>query len=157
MGKEPLRVRATTRGPGGKTVEGPLTFLENTVDSATGTLALKATFANAGLELWPGAAVDVVLQMGVDQKALVIPDAAVQTGQNGSYTFVVGKDGRAELRPIEVLRSTGKLALIRSGLALNEQVVVDGQVRLRHGIKVAIKGAADPNARPKRAAAPTAQ
>jgi len=151
MEKQPLRVRATTRGPGGKTVEGPLTFLENTVDVATGTLALKATFANAGLELWPGAAVDVVLELGVDERALVVPDAAVQVGQNGSYAFVVGKDGRAEQRTIEVLRSTGKLALIRAGLSLNEQVVVDGLVRLRNGSKVSVKGPAVSSEKPSKA------
>jgi multidrug efflux system membrane fusion protein len=138
-GNEPLRVRATPRGPGAKSVEGPLTFLENTVDSATGTLTLKATFANAGLELWPGAAVDVVLQLGIDKQALVVPEAAVQASQNGSYVFVVGKDGRAQQRAVDVLRSTSKLSLIRSGLAVDEQVVVDGQVRLRDGTKVSIK------------------
>ncbi|HWA76741.1 MAG TPA: efflux RND transporter periplasmic adaptor subunit [Polyangiaceae bacterium] len=157
MEKEPLRVRATTRGPGGKTAEGPLTFLENTVDAATGTLALKATFANTGLELWPGAAVDVVLQLGVDKQALVVPDAAVQVGQSGSYAFVVGKDGRAEQRNVEVLRSTGKLSLIRSGLSLNEQVVVDGQVRLRNGTKVSVKPPSDVSVKEKKAQTPGAQ
>lgn len=157
MAKEPLRVRATTRGAGGKTVEGPLTFLENTVDAATGTLALKATFANKGLELWPGAAVDVVLQLGVDKQALVVPDAAVQVGQNGSYAFVVGKDGRAEQRSVDVLRSTGKLALIRSGLSLNEQVVVDGQVRLRNGSKVSVKAPADGSLKEKQPQTPAEQ
>jgi multidrug efflux system membrane fusion protein len=109
------------------------------VDSATGTLTLKATFTNTGLELWPGAAVDVVLQLGVDKQALVVPEAAVQASQNGSYVFVVGKDGRAQQRAVDVLRSTAKVALIRSGLSLDEQVVVDGQVRLREGTKVSIK------------------
>jgi multidrug efflux system membrane fusion protein len=157
MAQEPLRVRATTRGAGGKTVEGPLTFLENTVDAATGTLALKATFANKGLELWPGAAVDVVLQLGVDKQALVVPDAAVQAGQNGSYAFVVGKDGRAEQRSVDVLRSTGKLSLIRSGLSLNEQVVVDGQVRLRNGSKVSVKAPADVGSKEKKQRTPAEQ
>lgn len=148
MGKEPLRVRASPRGPGARSVEGPLTFLENTVDSSTGTLTLKATFTNTGLELWPGAAVDVVLQLGVDKQALVVPEAAVQSSQNGSYVFVVEKDARVQQRPVDVIRSTGKLALIRSGLSVDESVVVDGQVRLRNGVKVKAKTAAKDAAKP---------
>jgi multidrug efflux system membrane fusion protein len=154
MGKEPLRVRATPRGVGAKTVEGPLTFLENTVDAATGTLALKATFMNAEQTLWPGAAVDVVLQLGVDEQALVVPEAAVQAGQSGSYAFVVGKDGRAEQRSVEISRTTSKLALIRAGLSADETVVVDGQVRLRHGTKVTVKDPASPSGREKARKAP---
>ena len=137
-----LRVRATPRGPGAKVVEGPLTFLENTVDSSTGTLSLKATFENRDVALWPGAAVDVVLRLGVDERALVVPDTAVQAGQNGSFAFVVEQDGRVRQRSVEVARSTEKLALIRSGLKAGEAVVVDGQVRLRDGLKVLVKNPA---------------
>jgi membrane fusion protein, multidrug efflux system len=99
----------------------------------------------------------VVLQLGVDKQALVVPDAAVQVGQNGSYAFVVGKDGRAEQRSVDVLRSTGKLALIRSGLSLNEQVVVDGQVRLRNGSKVSVKAPADGSLKEKQPQTPAEQ
>lgn len=141
LGKEPLRVRATPRGEGAKTVEGPLTFFENTVDPSTGTLTLKATFANAGLELWPGAAVDVVLGLGVDKQAVVVPEAAVQRGQAGTYVFVVDKDSKALLRQVEVKRFTKTDALIRSGLTNGERVAVDGQVRLKDGAKVSIKPA----------------
>jgi membrane fusion protein, multidrug efflux system len=137
----PLTVRVTTRGVGAKTVSAPLTFLENTVDSATGTLTLKATYENAGLELWPGAAVDAVLLLDTDKQALVAPGAAVQQGQEGAYSFVVDQ-GKARLRKVEVLRSTGELALIRSGLAAGDQVVTEGQMRLRDGSAVTVKPSA---------------
>jgi multidrug efflux system membrane fusion protein len=141
LGKEPLRVRATLRGEGAKPVEGPLTFFENTVDPSTGTLTLKATFANTGLELWPGAAVDVVLELGVDKQAVVVPEAAVQRGQAGTYVFVIDKDSKAVLRQVDVKRFTRTEALIRSGLVSGERVAVDGQVRLKDGAKVSIKPA----------------
>lgn len=135
---EPLTVRITTRGEGAKTVTAPLTFLENTVDPTTGTLALKATYANQGLELWPGAAVEVALVLDVDRGATVVPGAAVQKGQEGSYSFVV-EQGKAKLRRVEVQRTTATLALIQSGVRPGEKVVTDGQVRLRDGVPVSMK------------------
>jgi multidrug efflux system membrane fusion protein len=139
FGREPLTARVTPRGEHAKSVEGPVTFLENTVDAATGTVALKATFGNAGQELWPGASVDVVLVLGVDAGAIVVPEAALQRTQSGSIVFVVGKDGRAQPRPVQVLRSTATQVLLRSGVSAGEEVVTDGQLRLRQGSKVTRK------------------
>ncbi|HEY3493569.1 MAG TPA: efflux RND transporter periplasmic adaptor subunit [Polyangiaceae bacterium] len=136
----PLTVRITTRGDGAKTVSAPLTFLENTVDSATGTLTLKATYANSALELWPGSAVEVALVLDIDRKATVVPGSAVQKGQDGAYAFVV-EQGKAKLRRVEVERTTSSLALIKSGLRAGEKVVTDGQVRLRDGLGVSVKPA----------------
>jgi membrane fusion protein, multidrug efflux system len=142
----PLTVRVTTRGDNAKTVEAPLTFLENTVDSATGTLALKATYANTGLELWPGAAVEAVLVLDTDRGAVVAPGASIQRGQDGTYAFVVDQ-GKAKLRRVEVARTTAELALVRSGLRPGEKVVTEGQVRLRDGIAVTVRpGAPKPGA-----------
>lgn len=138
----PLTVRVTAPGDGARAVEGPLTFIENAVDETTGMLGLKATFANANLELWPGAAVDVVLVLSVDKKAVVVPEAAIQSGQDGTYAFVVDDAQKAMLRKVEVLRSTPTLALIRSGLRPGERVVTEGQVRLENGAKVSIRPAA---------------
>ena len=84
----------------------------------------------------------------------MVPEAAVQAGQSGSYAFVVGKDGRAEQRSVEISRTTTKLALIRAGLSADETVVVDGQVRLRHGTKVTVKDPASPSGREKARKAP---
>jgi multidrug efflux system membrane fusion protein len=142
LGKEPIEVKATPRGVGTKTAMGLLTFLESTVDVATGTVALKATFTNAGLELWPGAAVDVVLALGTDKQALVVPEAALQRSQSGMTVFVIGKDDRAEPRSVEVLRTAKTQVLLRSGVTADEEVVTDGQLRLRKGSKVSRKAAA---------------
>ncbi|HET6598471.1 MAG TPA: efflux RND transporter periplasmic adaptor subunit [Burkholderiaceae bacterium] len=141
-----LLVRATPRGAGAKAAEGPLTFLENAVDSSTGTISLKATFTNADQSLWPGAAVDVVLVLGVDAQATVVPEPALQRSQGGTTVFAVGKDGRAETHRVEVLRTTDTLALIRSDLEAGDQVVTDGQLRLRQGTKVSPKPMASPPA-----------
>lgn len=139
FGREALTARVTPRGDQAKVVEGPVTFLENTVDATTGTVALKATFANVGQELWPGASVDVVLVVGLDEQATVVPEAALQRTQSGSVVFVVAKNGTAELRPVQVLRTTASQALITSGVKPGEEVVTDGQLRLRQGSKVARK------------------
>lgn len=136
-----LKVRVTPRGDGAKSVEAPVTFLDNTVDVTTGTVSLKATYANAGQELWPGASVDVELLLGVDPQATVVPEAALSRSQTGTLVFVVGPDGRAEPRSVDVIRTTATQALIRSGLKAGEQVVTDGQLRLRKGTKVAVKPA----------------
>jgi multidrug efflux system membrane fusion protein len=136
-----LAVRVTPKGQTGPIVEGPVTFLENTVDTATGTLSLKATFTNEGHELWPGEAVDVKLVLDTDKRAIVAPEAAVQEGQEGKYAFVV-EGGKAKLRRVELVRTTPTLALVRSGLRPGEDVVTDGQIRLRDGLAVSVKAPA---------------
>lgn len=142
LGHEPLTARVTPRGEGAKTIEAPVTFMENSVDVATGTITLKATFLNTGQELWPGASVDVVLVLGVDQKVTVVPEPALQRSQAGTFVYVVGEGGRVAPRPVEVQRTTATQALIKTGLHAGEQVVTDGQLRLRKGSKVAPKSAA---------------
>jgi multidrug efflux system membrane fusion protein len=136
-----LRVRVTPRGDDAKAIEAPVTFLDNSVDVATGTVMLKATYPNVGQELWPGASVDVVLVLGVDRQATVVPEAALSRSQTGTFVYVIGEGGRAEPRPVDVLRTTATEALIRTGLQPGEQVVTDGQLRLRKGTKVAPKSA----------------
>jgi multidrug efflux system membrane fusion protein len=126
------------RGPGRK---GMLSFVDNTVDRATGTVRLKATFANADGALWPGRFVDVVLTLSRDPNALVVPAEAVQTGQQGSYVFVVKADSTVESRPVTVERRQGGNVVIAKGLTANEQVVTDGHLRLAPGVKVEIKPA----------------
>lgn len=136
LGKAPLTARVTPRGEGAKTIEAPVTFLENSVDSSTGTITLKATYLNAEQELWPGSAVDVVLVMGVDENATVVPESALQRSQTGTLVFVIGADDRVTPRPVEVLRTTETQALIASGLEPGERVATDGLLRLRKGTKV---------------------
>ena len=121
---------------------GLLTFVDNTVDTTTGTIRLKATFANKDEALWPGAFVDVTLILGEQQGAVVAPAEAVQRGQNGEYVFVVKSDHTVESRPVTVSRADQREAVIEKGLSAGETVVTDGQLRLQQGTKVEIKGEA---------------
>jgi membrane fusion protein, multidrug efflux system len=144
LGKGSLVARVTPRGDNVKGIDAPVTFLDNTVDVATGTVSLKATYANSEQLLWPGASVDVVLVLGVDRQATVVPEPALSRSQAGTLVYVIGPDGRAEPRNVEVLRTTDTQALIRSGVKAGEDVVTDGQLRLRKGTKVARKPSAKP-------------
>jgi multidrug efflux system membrane fusion protein len=133
--KLPVMVRVPNEP---KAAEGVLTFIDNTVDPATGTIKLKATFSNYDRRLWPGQFADVSLTLSTDKNAVLIPSAAVQTGQNGQYVFVVTPDHTAELRNVTVSRVVGSDSVITSGVRAGEQVVTDGQVRLTPGKKVAL-------------------
>ena len=129
---------------------GELTFIDNTVDRTTGTITLKATFANADRVLWPGEFVNAVITLSTETAALVAPPGAVQTGQQGSYVYVVKADGTADSRPVTVNRLIpGGAAVIAKGLAAGERVVTDGHLRLRPGSKVEIL-AAEKSAETKR-------
>jgi len=119
---------------------GTLTFVNNAVDTVTGTVLLKGTFGNQRSELWPGEYVATTLRLYVQQDALVVPQQAVMTGQQGSYVFVIDKANTAQQRPIVVSRVADTLAVISKGLAEGERVVTDGQSRLTQGAKVNIRG-----------------
>lgn len=125
---------------GGEPAEGDLTFVDNAVNASTGTIQLKATFPNKNSRLWPGQFVDIVLNLATDPEAIVVPSQAVQTGQSGSFVFVVKADLTVESRPITVSRVSGPVTVIAKGLAAGERVVTDGQLRLAPGAKVEIKG-----------------
>ncbi|HUS24604.1 MAG TPA: efflux RND transporter periplasmic adaptor subunit [Candidatus Binatia bacterium] len=123
-------------------LSGRLTFVDNAVDTATGTIRLRATFDNPRGVLWPGQYVGVALGLGEDAAALVVPPQAVQTGPKGTYVFVVGGDQTAQPRPVRVARTTPDAAVIAEGLQPGESVVTDGQSRLAAGTRVAVKTAA---------------
>ena len=137
---EKLVVRAEPVG-GGDASEGTLTFLDNAVDTATGTIILKGTFPNQNGALWPGEFVNVRLRLYVDQDALTVPARAVVSGQQGSYVFVVQQDSTAATRPVKVVRQAGDLAVVSGEIEPGQRVVTDGQLRLRQGSKVQVKGA----------------
>ena len=139
-------VRAEPVG-GGAPSEGALTFVDNAVDTTTGTILLKGLFSNTDGGLWPGAFVNVRLQLFVDDSALTVPGRAVVSGQQGSYVFVVQPDSSAATRPVRVDRTAGDLAIVSGELEPGERVVTDGQLRLRQGSKVQVKAAADSAAR----------
>ena len=130
-------------GSGVAPSEGSLIFIDNAVDTATGTILLKGRFPNDDGTLWPGAFVNVRLQLYVEPNALVIPAAAVVAGQQGSFVFVIQKDSSAATRAVTVSRTAGDYAVVNGDVQPGDQVVVDGQLRLRQGSKVQIKAAAD--------------
>lgn len=134
----PLPVRATTRGSRPLSVAGQLSFIDNTVDPLSGSLTLKATFANSDETLWPGDFVDVVLVVGTDKQAVVAPEAAVAEGQQGAYAFVVDENNVAHLRPLSVLRRTDEFVVVEQGLAPGEHVVTQGMLRLRNQSPVTV-------------------
>jgi multidrug efflux system membrane fusion protein len=136
---QPLVVSAASpeETPGAHT--GKLTFIDNAVDEATGTIMLKAEFPNSDEMMWPGEFVNVVLVLKKLENAVVIPAQAVGTGQQGDYVFVVGPNATAELRPVSVTYQLGNEAVIGKGVEPGEHVVTDGQLRLRPGSKVVEK------------------
>jgi multidrug efflux system membrane fusion protein len=125
--------------------QGVLTFIDNTVDTTTGTIKLKGIFTNKGKRLWPGQFVDVLLTLTMQPNAIVIPSQAVQAGQSGVYVFVVKSDLTVESRPVVVDRSLDGESVIEKGLQPGEKVVTDGQLRLVPGAKVEIKTSTENN------------
>ncbi len=119
--------------------EGTLTFVDNSVDLATGTIKLKATFVNKARRLWPGQFVDTVVTLTTQPNAIVAPSSAIQTGQNGQYVFMIKNDLTVESRPVEVGRTLNSETVIDKGLQAGEKVVTDGQLRLVPGAKIQIK------------------
>jgi multidrug efflux system membrane fusion protein len=139
MAKGKLKVTATIQGQEDRPEVGTLTFVDNNVDLNTGTIKLKGTFTNANRRLWPGQYVNVALTLTEQPNAIVVPTQAIQTGQAGSYVFVVKPDLTAESRAVKVERNIDNQAVIESGLSAGEKVVTDGQIRLVPGAKVEIK------------------
>ena len=133
------KLKVTVTPPGGAPHEGELTFVDNAVDSTTGTITLKATFANRDRALWPGQFAQVALNLATDAAVTVVPTDAVQTGQMGTYVFVVKEDKTVDLRPITVVRSWKSVSVIAKGLEPGETVVTDGQIRLAPGTRISIK------------------
>jgi multidrug efflux system membrane fusion protein len=133
-----LEVKAAARGDAAPKT-GRLTFIDNAVDMTTGTIASKATFPNDDQTLWPGEFVNVIVVLRTEPGAVVVPSPAVQTGQSGSYVYVIKADGTVESRPVAVERTQGMLTVVAKGLAPGEQVVTDGQLRLAPGARVEIK------------------
>jgi multidrug efflux system membrane fusion protein len=114
---------------------GALVFIDNAVNTNTGTIILKAQMPNDREQLWPGQYVNVSMQLTIEPKAVVVPQTDVQTGQNGNFVYIVAQD-KAEARDITVDRQMGDLAVLSAGLVGNEQVIVKVPRDLRAGMKV---------------------
>jgi len=127
---------------GGDPIVGELSFIDNRVDTTTGTVLLKAVFANADEALWPGQFVNVTLTLTTERDVVVVPAPTVQTGQEGPYLFVVKPDSTVEYRPVKVERTEGQDAVVASGLEPGERVVTTGFVRLAPGVSVTVEDSA---------------
>jgi multidrug efflux system membrane fusion protein len=139
LASHPLPVTVSAVDSSGAVEQGQLTFLDNAVDSTTGTVTGKARLENAGSRFWPGELVFLSVRAGTQPRALVVPTAAVLLGQQGSYVYIVDpRTGVAQSRNIATGRTVGELTVVESGLKDGERVVTDGQGQLTPGAKVAI-------------------
>ena len=116
--------------------EGKLTVIDNQIDTTTGTIKLKATFANENLRLWPGQFVNTRLLLTTRTDSPVVPASVVQRGPDGAFAFVIQEDQTVKMRPLKVAQIEGGMALIDEGLKPGERVVVDGQYKLQPGSHV---------------------
>jgi multidrug efflux system membrane fusion protein len=133
-----LHMQALIPNDEGRPEQGVLSFVDNTVNTATGTIQLKGSFPNTERRLWPGQFVNVVLTLSTQPNATVVPSQAVQTGQDGQFVFIVKPDDTVESRPVVVGRTLDGETVIEKGVQPNERVVTDGQLRLYPGAKVEI-------------------
>lgn len=149
-------VAAMTRGPvsvlafkrDGTTLlgTGKVDLIDNQIDASTGTLRVKATFPNDDLKLWPGAFVNVQVQVRMLTAAVTVPAQVVQRGADGLFVYVIKPDDTVEKRAVTLGPTTAGTSVIASGLKLDERVVVDGQLKLTPGAKVSVTGAPQPQA-----------
>jgi len=139
MATAKLKVDAAFASDEGRPEQGRLEFVDNAVDRTTGTIKLKAVFANSERRLWPGQFVNVSLTLRTQTDAVVIPSEAVQVGQEGQHVFVVKPENRVEVRPVTIARTIDGEAVIAQGLAAGEQVVREGQFLLGPDSRIEIK------------------
>ncbi len=140
MAEGRLPVRAQPQDNPEDSETGVLTFVDNSVDMTTGTIKLKGTFPNAAHKLWPGEYVRVTLRLTTRSKATVVPNQAVQTGQNGAFVYVVKQDQTVESRPVTTGARVDQDMVVDQGLQPGETVVTEGQLRLAPGSKVVVQG-----------------
>jgi membrane fusion protein, multidrug efflux system len=142
LAQNTLRVEARPQGDQNQPAIGRIAFVDNAVDQTTGMIRIKGTFANGDRRLWPGQFVNVVTVLATDPEAIVVPSVAVQSGQQGSYVFVVKDDRTVELRPVTIARTNANDSIVETGLKDGETVVTDGQLRLVPGSRISDKTAA---------------
>lgn len=138
MAKTGLSVTAAIPGDTLPESRGTISFMDNAVDAATGTIRLKATFPNAETRLWPGQFVQVRVLLEQQENAVVIPASALQNSQSGNFVYVVTPAGTVEMRPVTVGTRLDRDLAIEKGLAGGDKVVIEGQLRLAPGMKVKV-------------------
>jgi len=145
----PLKTIAITTDGKKPLAEGTLAVVNNQVDSTSGTIRLKAVFANKNHALWPGQSVSTRLLVRTLKDATVIPDDAIQHGTEGLYTFIVNQDNKAELRKVKVSQSIDGRSVVESGLSPGQQVITAGQFKVQPGTLVSTAVASSDPAQPK--------
>ena len=134
---DPLAVMAYPRNSLQPLGQGRLVLLNNQIDTTSGTIELKASFGNARHKLWPGQYVNARLILGERKQALTMPAAVVQRGPEGVYAYVVDADNRVRIQPIQLVDIQDGTAVVEKGLSVGERVVLDGQYKLKPGLRVA--------------------
>ena len=134
----PAPVKVFVKGDKTARAKGSLSFIDSSVDAASGTITAKAEFANDNLALWPGQYFDVELELGLQADVAIIPSVALQVGQNGLFVFVITADNKAEMRTVTVSGNDGDKSAISTGLQPGEKVVIDGQHQLSPGARVMV-------------------
>jgi membrane fusion protein, multidrug efflux system len=134
-----IRVEARAPNDTGAASIGKIDFIDIAVDNTTGTIKVKGTFPNTDRKLTPGQFVNVTVTLTTDANATVVPTVAVQSGQQGTYVYVIKADNTVELRPVTVARTHGDDSIVRTGLKPGETIVTDGQLRLVPGSRVSVK------------------
>lgn len=142
--RAPLVVEARSRSDKRLLARGRLSFIDNTINPATGTIALKARFANRHETLWPGEFVNVRMILTERRDVPTVPEAALQQGPRGWFVYLVGPDDRVRRQPVRPSLMEGGVAAIASGLRPGQLVVVKGQYRLTDGARIAARGAGKP-------------
>jgi len=132
----PLNVEAYDHNTGAILAHGQLSLVNNQIDTASGTVLLKAQFANATHALWPGQYVDIRLIQEISRQALTVPDAAIVRGPSGSYVYLVDAQQKAQMQTVTLDRTQDGIAVISAGLKLGARVVLDGQYKLKPGARV---------------------
>ncbi|MFO0815386.1 MAG: efflux RND transporter periplasmic adaptor subunit [Gemmatales bacterium] len=136
--EKPLKVEANLRN-GEPLITGNLAFIDNAIDPTTGTVQLKAEFPNKDQKLWPGQFLDIIITIRERPNSIVVPNSAIQSGQQGQYVYVVTAEKKAELRKVKVAFERGGESIISEGLKAGESVVLEGQLRLAPGSLIEVK------------------
>jgi multidrug efflux system membrane fusion protein len=149
-GASPAHVRAFAAGTQQELGAGGLSFVDSAVDIPSGTVTVKAVFANEQRRLWPGQYVDVEISLGETKDAITVPAVALQEGQSGPFLYVAKPDYTVDARPVTIASNENGVVAVTSGLAEGDRVVTEGQSRLAPGARIRIAEA--PPSAPRAAA-----
>lgn len=141
MARGPVKIVVSSQTGGAALAEGHVLFVDNTIDATTGTVKLKAEFANADEKLWPGTFVSFTATLDIEANRVLVPELAVQPGADGSFVYVVDAENKARLTPVTVARQLGREVVIAEGLKGSEKVISRAPRDLKPGATVQLAGA----------------